>query len=357
MKKNLFVLHTQYNLILATGLINTEFSDCQNDIILFKDFALTNELKKKIEQNYTDSIFLSGSYPKSNDKYIKKFSRYIKIQKELRRFMHKEYDNIFLVDDVCIPEMYIMKLAKRQNSLVKFSWLDDGTIAYFSNNVDPGGLSKNSFLKNIRKVIFKHLLRLKEFYHLDSCFGTHPLIKKLYVMFPLHVREELKNKETQEIKKISFEVGLQSIFSAYNKIIPQKSVIIILDMLSVYKDLAIVINNLMKLSLTFANMGYKVYYKYHPRETEELVGFNEKFEELDKSIAIESIYASINHSEVIVVGIKSTGLQTAQKLGYKTFSLIKMVENTESPILPFYEDIGIIQPTNLDGLLNNIRND
>lgn len=43
---NLFVLHTQYNLILAIGLCKTELKNDTNDLILFEDFKITERYKE-----------------------------------------------------------------------------------------------------------------------------------------------------------------------------------------------------------------------------------------------------------------------------------------------------------------------
>ena len=45
---NLFVLHTQYNLMLAIGLCKTEFENDKNDLILFEDFKIKDKFKSKL---------------------------------------------------------------------------------------------------------------------------------------------------------------------------------------------------------------------------------------------------------------------------------------------------------------------
>ena len=75
----------------------------------------------------------------------------------IKQFITENYDKMFVVDDMCIPEMYCMKLAYGINDNIEFSWLEDGGIAYFDNNVKSGGLSSNSFTKGIRKIFFKQI--------------------------------------------------------------------------------------------------------------------------------------------------------------------------------------------------------
>ena len=43
--KNLFILHTQYNIMLALSLISGRFKDDTNDLILFLDFSISDDLK------------------------------------------------------------------------------------------------------------------------------------------------------------------------------------------------------------------------------------------------------------------------------------------------------------------------
>ena len=78
----------------------------------------------------------------------------------------------------------------------------------------------------------------------------------------------------------------------------------------------------------------------HPRETERLPAL-ESCVELDRKVALESYLVNSTTHNMTIVGIKSTSLQTAKKMGYKALSLIKAVDDDIEEIIKFYTKIGI----------------
>ena len=107
--RNLFVLHTQYNLILGTGLAHTVFAQDTNHLILFQDFNISDMVKDSLTSSYQEVLFLTGAYPKTNERYWNKIRRYTVINHKLKQFIKNDYDRVMLVEDMCIPETYIMK--------------------------------------------------------------------------------------------------------------------------------------------------------------------------------------------------------------------------------------------------------
>ena len=61
--KNLFVCHTQANLILASGLALGRFKDDENLLILFVDFGLKDELKERLDKTFAHTLYLQSIYP------------------------------------------------------------------------------------------------------------------------------------------------------------------------------------------------------------------------------------------------------------------------------------------------------
>lgn len=340
MNSNLFVLHTQYNLILATGLVRTTFNNSYSDLILFTDFPVSQEILSKCKLFFRNIIVFTGAYPKSNEKYLNKFKRYLVIFRKLKRQLSNKYDRVFIIDDMCIPEMYCMKFAYKNNREVDFVWLEDGGITYFDNNVKSRGLSSNVLTKGFRKLVFKYIFGLRKFYHLADYMGGHYLLDTAYVTYPKYVRDVYRNKKIIEINRDSFEIGLKSLYDKEAVQISEKSLFIVLDKISVYEDLKKIEIEISKVIEKYDKEGYKIYYKYHPREEDRLsvlVNYNE----LDRKISIESYYASMDPDKVIILGIKSTGLQTAKLLGFYTISMISKIESNKSEIVKFYKNIGI----------------
>ena len=63
--KNLFVCHTQANLILASSLALGRFKDDENLLILFVDFGLKDELKDRLDKTFAHTLYLQSIYPQS----------------------------------------------------------------------------------------------------------------------------------------------------------------------------------------------------------------------------------------------------------------------------------------------------
>ena len=78
----LFVCHTQYNLILAVGL-----SSSADDMILFIDFNLTEKLRSKLEGHFKNCLFLAGNYPKKKLTSMDKLKKIEADNRQINRFI------------------------------------------------------------------------------------------------------------------------------------------------------------------------------------------------------------------------------------------------------------------------------
>lgn len=339
---NLFVLHTQYNLLLAIGLCQTDFKGDNNNLILFKDFHLIDRHIKSIEKSFRNYMMLSGCFPEVNLTPKMKLEKIITDNKAIDDFITSKYDRVFIVEDMCIQEMYVMKCAKQINVNSTMYWLEDGANAYFSNNEVSKGMGANSFRRWIRKNFFKLRFGLGKYYDLGPCMGSHYLLKNGYFMYPEVARIEFSDRKRLLISSRAFETGMKEMFGGNENIFNKQSILIALDKLSVYGPYLSVVKNQVTTIVKKAKQENKtVYYKYHPRETERLFALNECCE-LNRMIAIESYLINSNTKDIKIIGFKSTALQTAKKLGYETISYIKQVEPNNIAIRQFYEAIGIV---------------
>lgn len=329
--RQLFVCHTQYNLILAAGL-----SSSNDDLVLFKDFNLSEDLKKKLEDHFKRCLFLGGNYPKKEMSSKEKMNKIVKDNHELKRFICS-YDRIFIVDDMCIQEMYALKCSYRKNRNVDMAWLEDGANAYFSNGVVSGGMGSTPLKRMIRKYAFSIMFGLWKFYDLSSCMGGHKSLSSAYVIFPDHIRSELKNKKLIEITDEQFKTGMEFMYGGKKYEFESASTLIAMDKLDVYGDQLGKVGRLIS-DIVNTSKG-KIYYKYHPRETDSLNVLCDCIE-LDRTIPLESYLINSTSKDLIVVGIKSTALQTAKKMGYKAISLINDIE-INSAVVSFYKAIGV----------------
>lgn len=339
--KNLIVIHTQYNLLLAVGLCQTNFINDENDLILFRDFNYTAQLARKIEPFFTKKLILEGNYPKYELSAVQKMRKIFRDNRMIKEFVLDIYDRVLIVDDACIQEMYTLKCCRKRNSQVDMAWLEDGSIASFSNGVISGGMGATPFRRAIRKMFFSTMFSLGGCYDLSDVMGGHQLLKKIYVTFPEYVRKELAQKEKVLISEKAFELGITTLFKDKPVVFEEGSFLIALDKLDVYGDKKEKVNALIQKEIEdISKQHKKIYYKYHPRETERLSAL-ESCIELDRRVALESYLVNSITRNMTVVGIKSTSLQTAKKMSYKAVSLIKAVDDNGEEIIKFYTKIGI----------------
>lgn len=339
--RNLFVLHTQYNLILAMGLCKTNFKEDYNDIILFTDFELTIELENKIKSNSAKYVIIQGNFRQSNMNAKGKYNKIVSDNKVIKEFCDQTYDRVFVVDDMCIQEIYTLKCSLQKNKNVDLFWLEDGTNAYFDLGVESGGMGANSFKRFIRKMFFTVRFGLGKSYDLGVCMGSHKLLKKGYFTFPELVRKELVAKEHCIITDDAFRLGMEVVYGGETYPFEENALLIAVDKISIYGEHKEEVEQLILEEVNNAKkLGAKVYYKYHPRETDSMKSLSDEIE-LDRNVALESYLINSGVKTLNVIGIKSTALQTAKKMGYKSVSLIRQVEPEAESIIDFYDKIGI----------------
>jgi len=350
--RNLFVLHTQYTLVLACGLSKGRFKNDQNDLILFKDFALSKEMKSSLDEIFSETTYLTGGYPSKNKTIKSRLKNYPKVIKQCKKFISKKYDKVFIVTDMSLPEMRIMKLAYSYNSKIEFIGLEDGAYPYFLNYETAGGLDSNNITRTFRKLLFKTILGCGKFYDFEGRFmGANTWLLKMYFTYSDKVRDIYRNKIKEEITGNEFLFGIESLFSAPSIIVENNAILLILDKMDVYKDLNNIKALVRRLVNLYVKQGCKIYYKYHPREElniEELKGCIE----LDRHIAIENYFKAFHGKRPLIIGIKSTGLQTAKKIGYNVLSVAKLVNEHTPDVVSFYKSIDIHVIENFQDLEN-----
>lgn len=339
---NLFICHSQAQLLLAISLSTTRFEQAENDLILFTDFRLKDELRKNLEKTFSRVLYRTGTFPASNKTWEKKIKRYPEDLKVIRKFMYKSYDKVFEVCDECIPELFALKYAFKHNSNCEFAWLEDGSYPYFRNTIDVSGFSTNRTTRLIRKFLLKYLFGLGRFYDFRSCYmGANHILQKAYLTFPDKQRKEYKSKDIVGIGDDEFRKGLTVMYPPVKEnVIPSDSVLIVMDKLDVYKDIEKVESTLKEVIDKYRKLGKQIFYKYHPREESEL-NVLKSCEELNRFTGVENFYSANIGSNLIIVGIKSTGLQNAKKLGFDVLSIASIVNEADENVIRFYRTIGI----------------
>lgn len=340
--KNLFVLHTQYNLILSLALILEKHQNDENHLILFKDFKLSEEMLQTLQNQFSSVKVCTGFLNVEDRSWKKKAARY-RMQKAEFEADNRVYDNVYLVEDTVIPEQYIMRHSYRKNKNVRFSYIGDGGDAYYTI-IDPKkltGISRHGYLIAARKIVFKYGLGLGRFYHHASCFGSSPILTDCYELFPMHLRQELQKKNKHEIKG---EYLIQAAKLLYSHLTPpvieENALVIMMDKLTVYGDFKLFDRVTSELIEKAGTEGRKIYYKYHPVET-QIYPKAENWIELDRTLPAEFMLSCADPNKTWVVGIMTTALQAAKKMGHNVTSYIESFAPEREEVIELYKKIGI----------------
>ena len=342
--RNLFICHTQAQLILASGLVCGRFKEDDNDLILFVDFGITQTQKERLKKTFSRVLFLQSIYPAEFNTLWAKLKWYPKDWKEIRRFVYCKFDRVFAVCDWLLLVQKTLKRAHHLNPAAEITWLEDGITSYYSDSDIRGGFDCSGIARTLRRLLFRDILGVGSFYDRDfretgglKCFGA------MYTCYPQSVRDPYKShRKLIAITDREYRAGLESMYvaSELNLIFPL--VIIVADKLDRYEYPEMVKDSLSKLIEESRRNGRTVVCKFHPRESMRWDIFDDCYT-LDNSIGIESTYLSLHsHKEdVTIVGIKSTGLMSAKKLGFNTISLFPSCGEENKNLTAFYQSLGV----------------
>ncbi|WP_147400018.1 polysialyltransferase family glycosyltransferase [Bacteroides ovatus] len=348
---NLFICHSQAQLLLAVSLTQGRFAQDENHLILFVDFNIKTELKEQLKAAFYRVLYRTGTYPAVNKSWKEKLKRYPSDLKTIKHFMDQTYHRVFEVCDDCIPELFALRYAYIQNNRTEYIWLEDGSYPYFRNTIDVSGFSSNPAMRLIRKVFLKYLCGLGRFYDFKGTYmGANVMLKQAYLTFPGKQRKEYMLKDIVGITDEEFKNGLSFMFpyKVENELL-SGSVFIVMDKLDVYKDLSQIEYTMVQVIEIFKKRGKMIYYKYHPREESALKALT-NCKEINRFTGVENYYSASLNRELIIIGIKSTGLQNAKKLGFHVISIAPIVHEDDENVLNFYRKIQIQVITSLTEL-------
>lgn len=237
-----------------------------------------------------------------------------------------------------------MKYAERGNKDVEMAWLEDGAYPYYRNIVQRTGFDSNLFSRFLHKILFKYVFCCGKFCDVDfDEMGGSSVLKKAYLTFAGLEREPYHTpKKIVSITNEEYTHGIKALYPIENIMPKDKAVIIIVDKLDSYKYAEKVKAAFEKYISICKGQNMPVYCKFHPREEDTWSVFDSCVI-LDKNVGIESIYASLaNYTDLFtIVGVKSTGLQSAKKIGFTTISLFHMCGEENRNLIDFYSRIGI----------------
>lgn len=344
---NLFVCHTQYDLLMSLAIMKQHFFNDKNDLVLFSDFTLNDDMKSVLEHSFANSIFLRGERTKYDSKYSHKASAYKKTYVQLNEFLAEYYDNLFWKCDYSWPEIWLNKKIHKKNEKLIIYWLEDG--AYFVLDNQVVDLKNNKLKFFLRQCIGKMLFG--KYYSFNGIgIGTSTWNNFYCLTFPDAVRDKYKSKPYISVSESSFGHAMTVLYRSCDVEVDDGSVVLFLDKIDRYKILENVVHPIESLLQECENMGVKLYYKYHPRENRKIEQLASRGIEINRSIGAEGLYSCNIGRKIKVVGIASTSLQTARKCGFEVYSMAQITGESNDDINRFYKKIGICMMSSVSEL-------
>lgn len=342
--RNLFVCHTQAHLILACGLSKGRFKNDENHLVLFKDFNLNDEMRGKLGAFFDSSLFLTGIYPVSNKTWKSRLRWYREDNRLLKKYINEPYDHVSVVCDWYPPVQYILKRCYEQSKNTQFIWLEDGIIAYFQNAKIHKGADRYAFTLYLRKIWFKYILGIGSVYNrYFEEMGGLKLFRQMYTLYPRAVREPYRStRELVEITEEEYLAGVNTLYEARDLNIPDGSILLVMDKLDTYSYPDKIQDAIVRLKAQAKAEGRQIFCKFHPREETVWLVFEDCII-LEKTIGVESLYLSLasQKDSIEIIGIKSAGLMSARKMGFKVFSLFSECGEKNDNLIKFFDVLEI----------------
>lgn len=362
--RNLFIMHTQYNLILACGLVKENYKNDINDLILNSEFKIIDEHKNNLQKVFSNILYIQEDFSEEKNIVQREKNHFVKYNK-ISGWAKESYGNVFLSQEQYIDTLIISKLSKQG----KFKCIDIEEDAYFSlndknNSKDDVFLIKKNFdcltwkgklLQEIKDLIYGKNL----FYYNVYCYGMSPIYSEVYAIFPKLVRDELKFKIINEVTCKMIVAGVNSLFSSvkYELVKSDVYVLFFFDLLSRYSNLNSIEKIVMNIIKICSKYNIVFLYKYHPREdgTIRVIEDHDKCIKLPTVVPSEKILVDLLGKKIFVFGNTTTAIQVSAKLGFNTISIAKINELKNESAINAFIKMGIQVPNDIEEINDHLE--
>lgn len=339
--RNLFIMHTQYNILSALAVVMQEYSKDENDLLISAEFDITESYVNRLMREFKNVKIIQDHFDGTGV-----WSRAAVFRRKYKKtgdFLTTKYDSVITAQEQYFDTLIVAKLRENNPNLVWKSVEED---AYYT--ISPVGQANKSFLRNAAKILyyklFLPLIYGKNPYHEKlPCYGSNSGIQTIFLTFPQFARKELSGKDKEEILSHNFIEATQRLYAAKRSdcTVQNRSVIFLSDLISRYSDADVIYHQINELFHIYRNKGYHLYVKYHPRETAPW-DFQEDIQVISSSYPSELLLAENQGKDVICIGNASTAIVLSVKFGFETFSLAgKCSEVRNEALIDFYTKIGI----------------
>lgn len=342
--RNLFIMHTQYNLIMATAVVQEYFKEEQNDLILIAEFPVTEPYIRQLEKIFSEVWVLQDCF--DNAQNVRKLFSFIKKMAKLKssNIINIAYDTVISAQEEYFDTLIVTKLKNKNRLLHWYAVEEDAYFAYNLNHCSQNYLRK--ILKKTYYCMLKVIYGRNDFYESINCYGMNRNIEKLFLSYPQYVRKELRGKTAAEICEEALIDATKTLYQylyTNSCLLPLHSILFLSDLTDRYDNRAEIEKIVRLISIFSAKHELNFFIKYHPREDNKFEGLK-NFRELPTLIPSEMVMAYNYGRGIVVIGNKSTSVYMAKKMGFKTWSIIRLQSGDgyrQCGVESFYNKIGI----------------
>lgn len=340
--KNLFIMHTQYNLILSAAVMS-RFEKSENTLVLYSEFTISDGMREALSKLFDRVIVVRDKFEPLM-KPLNEIRNIRQCMKKVKSIKHERFDNIYMSQER-IFDMIVCARAKKINPAARCYNIEED--AYYSINEKFNAddyIHIESRRAKRRRCLFALLLFGYPYSYKDVhyCYGMSGEYQGANLLFPKLARRELAGKELIEITTEELSRGVSAIYSGINTYYPagEKYTLFFFDLMNRYKNSERVKEIVMEIIKVSREEGRTVLFKYHPRETDKFDDIDGAFE-LPHIIPAEKVLFDLCGKDAVVMGNATTACIVAAKIGYSVISISKLEFPTNEKMHSVMHQMGI----------------
>ena len=356
---NLFIVHNQYNLILALGLTKSRFGRDHNYVILNSEFNLDEKTHNLLEKIFEKVFVAQKEFYSKSGIYteIHLYDRLIKTTK-CPWIFSTYFDRAFVAQE----EYYDTWIISRINKSIGFELCYLEEDIYFSRNEswydEKEQLNHDRItLKKRLQFLLRQIVFGKNNFYENGCYfyGQNSNYDRLFVLYPDLVRADRRNpySKIEEVKNDELKAGIVALndIKGGNLIEYDNCIIIFFDLLARYTSRDTV-ELIFRKVIESASEDKKIFVKYHPREQHKFIFSELKKEifEISNNVSAESVLVKSSTETNVIIGYTSCAIQVAAKMGFKTISIAKLCGEDNKYMLDVLKLMGIYIPDTIEAL-------
>lgn len=350
--KNLFVLHTQYNIITGLAVLNKYHTNDENILLLIAEFKIDDHYLTKLKRLFSEVIVVQENF--SNVKAHKRVQDFNAKISKCKNVLNDRFDKVIICQENYLDMLIVTKHAHKAD-ISCYSVEED---AYFSWKQDSEISLKSRAISSVYNSVLTILHGRNKCYEKVCCYGMNRNIKRSYLMFPQCARAEIKSKELIELEATNIRKSISLLYPEKIDTVKGKSVVFFFDLINRYSDKH-KIEQLVKELFEFSKYNnYNLICKYHPREMDKFRFLDNESNviQIDSIIPAEKLVNELDNTQTVIIGNATTAIQVARKLGFDVVSIVNLNENTNHKMISAFEQMGILLPSNIEETLNYINN-